>query len=489
MTSVLVGTLVALAVAQMAPSASFGASRVVPPLLAMAPYGYPKYSAGVTDYVVRCDGVNPVRVEVTAPAGTRVAVDGRASRSGRFTTDVQVKPGQGFTVAVQAPRARRSHTVRCLPTDFPQWSVARRPSGSQQWYVMGLSTLGAGLSPYAVIFDRFGTPVWWLRAGALPIDVKLLGQSVAFSRSEPPHFFNISPTSEYEIRRLDGSLVRTVRGLQSPIDSHELVMRGANFVYLTYRQRLGVDLSPWGGPASATVFDAVIEEVTPDGALVWSWNSRTIPSRSTNTRFLVSDRPRLGRAPSRRWCGIRHRSLNSVDVRGDFVLLSLRHADAVYKIRRSTGQIVWKLGGTRTSRSLSVRNDVFGVYPLGGQHDARMLADGSVTVYDNAIVRAHTPRAVRYVVEERRRIATLVEEVTASIPYPSICCGSARKLGNGGWLIAWGGLPAIDEYDAVGQLVFSIGLAPFTTYRVQGVPFGRLSRAAVVAGMNAMHPR
>ena len=178
---------------------------------------------------------------------------------------------------------------------------------------------------------------------------------------------------------------------------------------------------------------------------------------------------------------------NSVAVRGDAVLVSLRHANAVYKIRRSTGDIIWKLGGTRTSRSLTVRGDALGADPLSGQHDARLLADGSVTVYDNGIIPGRMGRALHYRIDDNRRVATLIDEVTSTIAFPSFCCGSARKLANGGWLIQWGGIPFFGEYDRNGNLAFGVTLTP--SYRVDGVPVGRVTRAAVVAGMNAMHRR
>ena len=61
--------------------------------------------------------------------------------------------------------------------------------------------------------------------------------------------------------------------------------------------------------------------------------------------------------------------------------VSFRHLDAVYSIDRSTGDINWKLGGTETPESLEVKNDPYGDYPLGGQHDARIDRHGNLTVF------------------------------------------------------------------------------------------------------------
>jgi hypothetical protein len=48
------------------------------------------------------------------------------------------------------------------------------------------------------------------------------------------------------------------------------------------------------------------------------------------------------------------------------MLLSFRHLDAVYKIDRRTGEVVWKLGGTQTPESLELIDDPRGDYQLGG---------------------------------------------------------------------------------------------------------------------------
>jgi hypothetical protein len=466
--------------------ADASARTTAAPLLRFGPYGFPAYSPQIRDYAVRCAANAPARVDVRAPAATRVSVDGRAARSGAFTVTVPLAEGQALTVVTTTGRVRRSHTVRCLPLDFPLWTVSGTRPGSQQWYAIGLNTLGTPAPPYAVVFDHFGTPVWWYRAQASPIDVKFLGSTMVFSYPEPPYFFSQSPTARYELRRLDGTIVGNVHGAGSPIDSHELQQRGANYVYLSYRPRGPVDLSPWGGPADATVFDAVIEETAPDGSVVWSWNSKDHVALEESVRWMPQALATAARLPGG---GVGYDIVhgNSVSVRGDSVLVSLRHTDAIYKIRRSTGDVVWKLGGTRTARSLTVHNDPFGQDPFGGQHDARLLADGTVTVYDNEIVQGRNGRAVRYRINESRRTATLVEEVTSPIPFASFCCGSARRLAGGSWLVQWGGIPFFGEYDRYGSLTFGVALTP--SYRVDGVPAGRVSRAALVAGMNAMHPR
>ena len=57
------------------------------------------------------------------------------------------------------------------------------------------------------------------------------------------------------------------------------------------------------------------------------------------------------------------------------MIASFRTLDAVLKIDKSTGRIIWKLGGATTPRSLEVLQDPRR-YTFGGQHDARLLPTG-----------------------------------------------------------------------------------------------------------------
>ena len=136
------------------------------------------------------------------------------------------------------------------------------------------------------------------------------------------------------------------------------------------------------------------------------------------------------------------------------MLISMRHTDGVYKIDRTTGDIVWKLGGTTTPESLTVIDDPLGANPFGGQHDARMLDDGTLTVFDNGMTRNRPPRAVRYQIDESAGTATLLESVSDTDAPNAICCGSARRSDSGSWTVGWGAFPdfnPVSEFAADGS--------------------------------------
>ncbi|HUJ91655.1 MAG TPA: arylsulfotransferase family protein [Gaiellaceae bacterium] len=178
---------------------------------------------------------------------------------------------------------------------------------------------------------------------------------------------------------------------------------------------------------------------------------------------------------------------NAVSLGKSTVLLSLRQTDGVYAIDRATGQIVWKLGGTPTPESLTVVGDPGNAAdPLGGQHDARLLPDGTLTVFDDGTLLGRAPRALHFRIDPVARTATLIGEVSDPTVPSSFCCGSARLLANGNWLVSWGGDPVVGEYRPDGTPVWRLSFDGLFSYRIVPVALGELSVADLRAGMDAM---
>ncbi len=441
----------------------------VPPLV-------PAFDPAIVDYSVACDGT-PLTVSAKPAPEAAVAIDGGSLETEDFDAEVPLQENQAFELTVEEAGVARTYHVRCLPSDFPIWEYERLREPRHAFY-MAAPTLSTGSQPYAVIFDADGVPVWWHKDEPGPIDAKFLPDGrVAWWGQQS------LLDDGYEVRDLEGETLEIVRFVGHSTDIHELQETEGNYLITSYRPRAGVDLTQFGGGVGDDVIDGVVQEVDSLGNVIWEWSTEGHIDLHETGRWwpslLAGDNAR----------DVVH--INAVEpVGGDAVMISLRHTDAVYKIDKATGNVVWKLGGSWTPKSLAVLDDPHAAYPLGGQHDVRLLPDGTITIYDNRTGVPGAPRGVRYQVDEIAKTATLVEQVTDPLVPDSFCCGSSRRSADGSWLFSWGGRSLVTEFDADGNRTFRLGFGGTAfSYRAVPAPDGVLTPEALRAGMDSMHPR
>ncbi len=447
----------------------------------------PGFRPGVHDYVSRCARAG-LDLKLHGRPGTTVAVDGHhAARTA--TRHVPLAAGEATTISASGSGKRLTYRVRCLPMDFPGWTARVRGRTQAGWIL----TLPETLTPhgaYAAIFDRHGVPVWWLKAPGQPFDAEWLpGRRIAWTQRRQ---FELATTQHtYEVHTLDGTSAGEVRGAGTVTDFHELrPLANGNFLVLGMSPRSGVDLHRYGGPKDATVLDGIVQEMTPQGKVAWSWSSYGHIPLSATARWLrnvaIPDHETMpgGKAAY----DLVH--LNSADPDGPNIVISSRHADAVYAINRSSGQIAWKLGGTRSSKSLNVPGVKKPLHLFGGQHDARVLPDGTITVHDNATNWRRRPAILRFRIDAAHRTARVIERVTDPAVRFSGCCGSARKLPGGDWVISWGYTPHVAETTPSGRKVLEIDFRPtYSSYRAVPILPGEVSAGALRRAMDRMAER
>jgi uncharacterized protein YndB with AHSA1/START domain len=449
---------------------------------------YPSFRPNVPTYVARCTPGKTLHLSFSMPGGTKATVDRRKARGGSFTDRIPARDGQAVRFAISTGRHSKRYLVRCLPPGFPEWTASKLGATQASWYVVAPCCTE---HTYVAVFDTNGVPVWWINTHRPPLDASLApnGDIIWAQRHGTDLNRGIS-AGVYEEHRLDGRRVRTFSIPDgTPTDRHEMqLLPNGDYVVVGYKPRDGVDLSPYGGPSNATVLDALIEEVSPAHKVVFRWNSKDhVGLAETGRWYQANVLNNTARLPDGRTAyDIVH--INAVERYGpDHFLVSLRHTDAIYDIARADGRVVWKLGGTAKPRSLQIVGD--GVPDFGGQHDVRVLRDGTVTLHDNGTGLGRPPRALRFRIDPKARTATLLEQLTDPFGAMSPCCGSARKLPGGNWVISWGGTDLVTEETPAGKSVFSLSFPEYLTYRAFPVLPHKLRRSKLYAGMDAMHPR
>jgi hypothetical protein len=429
---------------------------------------FPTFATSVSDYVNRCDPTRPTDVNVSAPANTTIDVAGQGATGGAFTTQVDQQENEAFTIVVHGPGGDTTHVVRCLPLAFPVWNAVRRGTPQAEFYATVINLAPMQPNNWPVIFDTNGVPVWWTTPSVSALNEPLPNGNLV---SMPV----IGPLVE---RRLDGSIVRTVEAAGFVTDFHDVAfLPDGNTVLATFEGRR-CDLTPWGEGVSECVFHR-LQVVTPAGHVVWEWRVEDdIPLSETPPRWRPFRTVDDGEADP--W------HFNSVEWTGDGFIVSFRNMDAIYKIDYATKNVRWKLGGSRTPESLAVSGD--SVESIVAQHDARVVPGGTATVYDitifdNGSTADRPPRMVRYRIDEQAGTATFVEALHDPIAPDSFCCGSARLLPTGNYVVAWGATPWITESEPDGTQVLRID-ATFV-YRAVPIMPGFYTREEIRAGMDA----
>jgi hypothetical protein len=438
----------------------------------------PSFRTSIPDYTLRCRTGDPVRLTVDPP-------DGRP-----FTRSVDLAPGRAAAVRFHFAKRTRRYRIRCLPEGFPSWRARRYQTPEAGWYLVtpnqGPSRInGPG---YAVMFDSHGVPVWWIARSPSPFAADLLPNgNVVWT-----NWVALSPESDAFVERtLTGKRRRSFATVGSSTNQHDFkLLPNGNALLITYPSRDGVDLSRYGGPKDAIVLDGEIQEVDPAGNLVWSWNSKDHMKLAEVEVWL---RRQIANPTIKRWDGkpvydLVH--INSVEPDGPRLIFSSRYSDAVYAIRRATGGIVWKLGGTHTPRSLAIHGDPLASRGFGGQHDARLVEGGSLlTLFDNGTYRERPPRAVAFQLDLEHRSARLVGEVRFSEAPRSVCCGGARLLPGRNWVASWGNQPWVTEQTWRGDPVLTIEFRGphLASYRAIPIMRDQLTRDRLSRAMRIMY--
>ncbi len=446
------------------------ASAATPFSITTAPVLTPSFQADIPDYVVRCANTKTTTIKTT---GTGQVTIGGKSYSQPATVKAPLVANQA--VYIKGGGSDQTYTIRCLPFGFPDYTSS--VTGTPQVHGILVDPSGGASSPqgdYVIMFDSHGVPDWWYDSPSTPKDAAFGGKDQIYWWTRLPGN-TVGGGGVYTIRNLEGTVETVVSNPDTAlgIDVHDFqILPNGDYLAMELVTTATTDLSSWGLSASASVWDPVLIEINPAGQIVWSWDALAhidVAAENVNWRSEVPD--------------VFH--MNSWQEYGNDIIVSFRYLDAVFDIDKSTGNIIWKLGGTSTPQSLTV---VGNTYPqvFSGQHDARQLGNGDITVHDNASQETgDAARALEFQIDTATNTATIAEQVTdVAHPGPSPCCGSANKLPGGDWLVDWGDGDYTTELTPAGTPVIRITYHR-SSYRAVAVPY---SDVTLSHAMDAEYP-
>jgi Arylsulfotransferase (ASST) len=141
--------------------------------------------------------------------------------------------------------------------------------------------------------------------------------------------------------------------------------------------------------------------------------------------------------------------INSIDEDhdGNF-LVSARNTWAIYKINRTTGEVMWRLGGRKSDFKMG-KGTVF-----AWQHDARHHGTSSISLFDDSSAPQVAPQSRGLVIklDTANMHATLHRQYVHKPVALSHALGSMQVLPNGHVLVGWGTEPWFTEYGPDGTV-------------------------------------
>jgi len=410
----------------------------------------PIFSPSIHDYYVRCaSGHNALTLTVTDAFGSQ-------------STAVDAVPNQEIDV-------RDQYWIRCLPSDFPEITVTEHADAGAPtpgWYLVN------GLT-YATVLDTNGTPVWYESATA-PSNVDALTPDTISFMPNAMAPFSYSSGPEYEIDALASSAITKVMTVGSPTDAHEFrLLPNGDHLMLTYPFESNVNLVGLQTfNANETIADCEVQEIDSSGKLVWSWlaTDHVDPVRE-------SLEPAVNTFNGASVVDVFHCNSIDVDASGN-LLVSSRHANALFYIDRTTGVVLRKFGGSPYNKDGATYVQVVGdpQTSFNMQHDARFLPNGDISLFDDHGATPGVARGVEYAIDLQTNRATVAFQFlgTAQSEYE----GSFRRYTDGDSVIDWGYIPTdsriLTEVDANGVDVFDVSFGGQVSYRAVKVPLSQL---------------
>jgi hypothetical protein len=324
-----------------------------------------------------------------------------------------------------------------------------------------------------MIFERDGDLVWFkaMRIGEAAMDLQVAsyeGQPVLMwwqGRIVSQLGVGFGVDEIYDASYQPVATVGAGNGYQADLHEFQLTPEGTAFI--TAYSLVRADLSSVGGSRYGTLQDAIVQEIdVKTGLVMWEWHADGHVALADS----YDEKPKSASTP---W-DFFHVNSVSPDPDGDEnLLVSSRNMWAGYEIDKHTGQVLWRLGGKRSS---------FHMGPGTGtawQHDIRWQPDGTITIFDDGdFPKVHSQsRAIRERIDWQTRSVSLVARYVRS---PALLTGSqgnnqalnAGGSGSDSSFVGWGEQPYFSEFDSSGQALFEAHLPfPDQSYRAYTYPW------------------
>ncbi|MCI0474509.1 MAG: aryl-sulfate sulfotransferase [Ignavibacteria bacterium] len=327
-----------------------------------------------------------------------------------------------------------------LPPDFPQLTVTVSNSPTPGKIFLTDFSFFPTVGTYLMIFNNDGSPFFYRKMPGACTDFKQISNgNLVYCDGLYLKYYELDTSYIIVDSFYTGNGYTT--------DLHELEYLNNGHAYLMSYDTVFVNMNLLipGADTNAMVIGLIIQEIDANKNVVFQWRSWDhIPITECANQDLYNDT-----------IDYVHGNAIELDTDGN-ILISSRHLNEITKINRTSGNIMWRLGGVKNQ--FTFINDSI---KFNFQHDIRRLKNGNITLFDNG--NQHTPpfsRAVEYELNEQAKTAKLVWQFRNSPNSFGAFMGNVQRLENGNSIIGWGGtfgpLPTVMEVTPNGTKIFEM---------------------------------
>ena len=272
------------------------------------------------------------------------------------------------------------YVVNTMNTEFPSYSVDGQSEYEGDYY---MSTYSFDYNTNHFIFklDEAGKIKYYKKTNKVAFDfrkettengdtrymyLEAVDDNFEGLTSLLPSDLVIMDENYNEIERINYLLEN---GESIPLENHAYLYLGENHYILTAYKAVAKETTIESETKKVYVMDSYIQEIK-DGKIIWEFNTTKYPElyKYSSLDDLDYEKP---------YQDYVHINSMEIDKTDGNLLCSYRNIDAVIKIDRKSGELIWILGG---------KGDEFGLtdkQKFSKQHSAISIGNNTIMVYDN----------------------------------------------------------------------------------------------------------
>jgi len=343
-----------------------------------------------------------------------------------------------------------------LPADFPELVVTQYGETAPGVFI---GWLGWWAVDYYVVLDQSGYPLFYSKTE------KMSYPGVMFNGLLSSPAMRGFSLKDETFAIVDSFQLREGYGVN--IHDFKVLPNGHALMLGTYRRHVDMSRIVPGGRPDAQVTGDVVQEIDADKHVLFEWHALDhIPM--TDSFYDLTKK------------SIDYSHFNSVnlDPTDNTLLISSRTTSDIVKVSRSTGEIIWRLGGKDNDFTFVGEHEENAPYYFVGQHAVWRFPNGDLLFFDNGNISGggltecdrDYSRGVTYHLDEVNMTATLVWEYRHDPDIMSPSGGRVQPLANGNILLDWGSaiprgtpeVPLVTEVSPAGDLVYELHYATAT---------------------------